>query len=1211
MSDSGNKLNLEHLDEHKRVLHRPLVYIGSTQSNKVTRKTYDFTTKKFSEKDILISEGMERIFLEVLSNAADNAVRSRQARIAPGSIKVTITKDKITICNTGKPFTVQKYKNTEVYDQEMAFGVIGTSTNYDDENRDGVAGTNGLGVKLVNIYSSAFDIKVVDGQKKLIYEQSWSNNMFDREEPKIARTKEKTSTTVSYELDFSRFDSVTSDGYTDEIMGVFAFHCLNTAFTTCIPVECNGVLFENVDMKHYIEYVNGVDLDDDTNPTKYITHVEWTNPTNKDVIKVKTGLTKVVSPPKTMLGSTNIEVCIYDSPDAGSTISFVNGLITYEGGVHENVVMNQIRDVVLSKLNDKLKLSEKKSKNDENDKKKKKTIDTKKYRLNIRDLRPHVSIVVACRLHAPECRGQMKSYLNKPVPDLNINPKKLTDMMNWDLVERLTATIKAKQLRVLNKTNGSKDKIVSMKKLQNAPKAGGKESHLCTLDLVEGDSAQNYSKQRSVAINGGINRSDYMGSLALRGKPINVLNLMDTEDGIARLNDNKEYISIKKALGLRENMDYKIDKNFYTLRYGIITILADADVDGKHIAGLILLMIWCRFRSLLQRGKVVYLLRTPIVRVEKGKQRRDFYTMSDYETWKSKVKTTGWEIKYCKGLASSSPIDIRRDSMKPQLVEFDDTEQTEFFLRMAFGRDTGARKKWVNSYDPKKSDGIEKLANLAIAKFIDAEMVSHAITNTFRTLPGLDGLKEGQRKALYTAFMHWGKGKYLHTNTLVTRAIENTNYHYGPTSLLGAINLMPLDYTGSNNLPYFGQGGLMGSRNKNGKDAGAARYTSLIKMPWWDSMYKKADREIWDYVVDEGNKCEPKSLLPVAPLFLINGAKGIGTAYSTFIPNYNPLDISKWLKMRMRDKKTPKLTPWYRGYTGNIRVVMLIIKNQINEDGVEYKSRFRKNILEPDIADYYPNETGRTMITTGSFEVETVINKGIEQKNITVTELPIGTSISAYEGFLHTLYEEKVITYYKNISGNNNIEFVIKGMKNPSIKNLKLETRFGLTNMTILDENNKPRIFTRVDDLLEYWFQWRRKQYPKRIKRMLEIKKEQTKDLRDRYRFVQAILLGFDKGKVLGETVVLGRKENKESMITQLNALKLDYELLNKVRTISYTEEGLAKIQASIDTAKKEIEYYEQIDLNKLWIEELDEFEKAYKQYLKTLEEAMKSQNKK
>jgi len=116
------------------------------------------------------------------------------------------------------------------------------------------------------------------------------------------------------------------------------------------------------------------------------------------------------------------------------------------------------------------------------------------------------------------------------------------------------------------------------------------------------------------------------------------------------------------------------------------------------------------------------------------------------------------------------------------------------------------------------------------------------------------------------------------------------------------------------------------------------------------------------------------------------------------------------------------------------------------------------------------------------------------------------------------------------------------------------------------------------------------------------LKNQKANELKDKYKFVQAILKGFDKGKVLGETIVLGRKENKTSIEEQLKPLNLGYDLLNKVKTISYTEEGLAKIQNSIDEAEKDVEYYKKIDPDSVWLRELEEFEKEYKLYLDDLD---------
>lgn len=1166
----SDEKELKHLTQREHFLKRPGVVIGSLKANLVKRFIYNANTNKVDEKEILAAEGIERLFLEGLSNASDNSEESRILGLDPGYIKIDITKKTVTICNTGKPYTIKKFPGTNKYVQEMAFGVIGTSTNYDDSKRNRVAGTNGYGIKLVNTYSKEFSLNLVDDKQNKSYSQSWSNNMIDVTSPIIKNTSgEKTYTEVNYTLDFDRFDDIYKDGYTEDLIGLYGFHCINTAFTTRVSVWFNGVEFKPMNVKEYIMMVTGTNL----NSTKYLTHSEWFE--NKE-IKTKTSINGIINAGNQ---SMNIEVCIYDTPDASVNLSFVNGLITYDGGIHVDTVLNRIKDVILPELNNKIKDGDRKSK------------------LSLRDLRPHISVVVNCHVNEADYRSQMKSYLNHPKPNLTILSNKIKSMMRWKLIERLNNTIKAKQLKILKSTDGKKNNVLfNIKTLTDAPLAGSNKSHLCTIDLVEGNSAQNYSDIRSVAVNGGINRSDYIGSLALRGKIINALKAMSSIDGIQKLNENKVYANIKKAIGLRERMDYNIEKNFRTLRYGIITVLCDADVDGIHIAALIVLLIWKMFKSLLERKKVVYILRTPLIRVKKGKKFFDFFFLWQFEDWAEKNSLKGCEIQYCKGLASSSASEIDRDSKNPYLVEFDLDEQTDMFIDMAFGKNTAVRKQWLKKYKPEEN--LEELSNIAISRFIDKELILHSFANVHRTIPGLDGYKEGGRKVLYTSLKKWGSKRVLRTNELVTIAKGFTNYHYGAISLIKAVEKMTLDYTGSNNLPCFTQEGLFGTRKNNGDNAGQSRYTSVSKMAWWSKVFNKDDFNIWEYVMEEGQICEPKNLFPIIPMFLVNGSSGVGTAYSTKIPNYNPLDIIKWIISRINGTTKPKIVPWYIGFTGSIKVVFKYF-SKTKVDGKEDKVvKLKKNILEPGVSEFYPAETGRSMITHGAFEYKMIKNGRKEEEWLVVTELPIGRSPVWYEeNVLKVMYKNKQIKNYSNKCGNNNIDFRIMGLEKPTLKKLNLITTFGMTNMTILDENRFPRIFKRVDHLIEYWFQWRRQYYPKRIAKMIEIKEKDTIDIRNRFKFIKAIVRGFDEGRILGETLIIV-KESKDSILKQLDSLELDYSLLKKVPTASYTKKGLEKLEEQQNKILKDLEYYRNIDPDKLWIEELLEFEKCYKKYI-------------
>jgi hypothetical protein len=84
---------------------------------------------------------------------------------------------------------------------------------------------------------------------------------------------------------------------------------------------------------------------------------------------------------------------------------------------------------------------------------------------------------------------------------------------------------------------------------------------------------------------------------------------------------------------------------------------------------------------------------------------------------------------------------------------------------------------------------------------------------------------------------------------------------------------------------------------------------------------RKEDRPILVHREDEGESVEPVTYWPVIPMILVNGSKGIGTGYSTFIPSHNPLVVIAWVKARLRGAPLPALVPWFRGFTGETRVV--------------------------------------------------------------------------------------------------------------------------------------------------------------------------------------------------------------------------------------------------------------------------------------------------
>ena len=137
-------------------------------------------------------------------------------------------------------------------------------------------------------------------------------------------------------------------------------------------------------------------------------------------------------------------------------------------------------------------------------------------------------------------------------------------------------------------------------------------------------------------------------------------------------------------------------------------------------------------------------------------------------------------------------------------------------------------------------------------------------------------------------------------------------------SLAGTIVGMAQNFTGSNNINLLVPSGQFGTRLMGGKDAASARYIFTRLSPLARAIYHPDDDALLEYLDDDGVSIEPRHYIPVLPMVLVNGAEGIGTGWSTSIPNHNPRDVIAALRARIAGEEVPALVPWYRGFTGSI-----------------------------------------------------------------------------------------------------------------------------------------------------------------------------------------------------------------------------------------------------------------------------------------------------
>jgi DNA topoisomerase-2 len=316
---------------------------------------------------------------------------------------------------------------------------------------------------------------------------------------------------------------------------------------------------------------------------------------------------------------------------------------------------------------------------------------------------------------------------------------------------------------------------------------------------------------------------------------------------------------------------------------------------------------------------------TPIVKVTKGATSKSFFTMPEYEDWYTEnSQGKGWNIKYYKGLGTSTSKEAKeyftRMDLHQKEFTYSGAEEDEL-IDMAFSKKKAdMRKEWLNNFEPGTFlDHTDD--KVSFADFINKELILFSQADNIRSIPSLvDGFKPSQRKVLFSCFKRKLK-KEIKVAQLAGYVSEHSAYHHGEASLQGTIINMAQNFCGSNNVNLLVPAGQFGTRLLGGKDAASPRYifTCLDKIT--RLVFKEDDDELLEYLDDDGMDIEPKFYMPVIPLLLVNGSDGIGTGWSSFVPNFNPRDIIANCQRLIRGEEQEMMTPHYRGFRGEIKRV--------------------------------------------------------------------------------------------------------------------------------------------------------------------------------------------------------------------------------------------------------------------------------------------------
>ena len=244
----------EKKDPISHCLDRPDMYVGSTRLRNVNEyiAEKDGDSWKISQQEIKSSPAILRIFIEALSNAVDNVERSKGTPTPCTKIKVNIDEKtgETSVWNDGDVVPIEINEDENCYNHTMIFGQLLTGSNYDDEEERVTAGRNGLGIKLVSIFSKKFEVEGCDPAKKQILNQVWTNNMRTTTDPVLKPSRLKGFTKVTWTPDFSRFGLTE---YTSDIIKLYTRYVIDAAMISKIQVYLNDELIPVKNLSQYAE----------------------------------------------------------------------------------------------------------------------------------------------------------------------------------------------------------------------------------------------------------------------------------------------------------------------------------------------------------------------------------------------------------------------------------------------------------------------------------------------------------------------------------------------------------------------------------------------------------------------------------------------------------------------------------------------------------------------------------------------------------------------------------------------------------------------------------------------------------------------------------------------------------------------------------------------------------------------------------------------
>ncbi|MBC8455321.1 MAG: DNA topoisomerase (ATP-hydrolyzing) subunit B [Flavobacteriales bacterium] len=600
------------------------------------------------------SRGLHHLVIEVVDNSIDEALAGHC-----NNIIVTINEDNsVTTEDDGRGIPVGIHKKEGVSALEVVMTKIGAGGKFDKDSYKVSGGLHGVGVSCVNALSESLKASVHRDGK--VWEQEYEKGVPLYPVKETGKT-DKTGTIVTFKPDTTIFTDITEYSYDILASRLRELSFLNKGITVTLidrrdKDKKSGefqseIFFSKEGLPEFIKFLDGS-----------------REPIMRSVIAFE--------------GEKNgvpVEVAmIYNTSYAENLHSYVNNINTHEGGTH----LSGFRRGLTHTLK---KYSEASG-----------MLDKLKFEVSGDDFREGLTAIISVKVAEPQFEGQTKTKLgNKEVS--SCVSQAVSEMLTNYLEEHPDdAKIIVQKVILAAQARHAAQKAREMVQRKSVMSIGGLPGKLsdcseqdpskCEVFLVEGDSAGGTAKQ-------GRDRA-FQAILPLRGKILNVEKAMQH-----KVFENEEIRNIFTALGVTIGTEEDSKAlNIEKLRYHKVVIMCDADIDGSHIATLILTFFFRYMKELIENGHV-YIATPPLYLVRKGAKKQYAWSDEDRDKLVSEYGD-GSKIQRYKGLGEMNAIQLWDTTMNPgfrtlRKVVIDNGIEADRIFSMLMGDDVPPRREFI------------------------------------------------------------------------------------------------------------------------------------------------------------------------------------------------------------------------------------------------------------------------------------------------------------------------------------------------------------------------------------------------------------------------------------------------------------------------------------------------------------------------------------